>query len=131
MATVHTQAQDEAHLQDDFQLCLDYINSYNEIPVPTRSPKRPSAATCNLSLSPLKSTTSSYNDVSSDEFALYSSDRNLLFSGASPDALPVLNDASFYNEIALDDEICVVDKVVTILKYHDQWDPRKVAFVSV
>lgn len=126
-------------MAEDFQLCLDFLNSYNGGDVPPRSPHRLKRGVASEGSQPHKSDADPILDDGSSDFAIESdhSARNSVFSRSEKGhtkSSPSLDDATcamFLEEVSMQSEVCSVDDVITISKYHDQWDPKKVAFVVV
>lgn len=135
--------------RDSFALCLDYLQMYEDMPeVPARSPRRPKGISTVFPLISNPTNNRQNLGLNCNEYSSYSSHSSQyttsnnrvsvsssLFSEENEprqDTQPLDNSMVdlFLEEITGEDEICCVDSVVTIVKSHDQWDPKKVAIVA-
>lgn len=132
---------------DGLQQCLDYLSTYEDPPVPVRSPNRQAKyyktheskyghhSKPKLHEMPLlEQDELLISDASSSEYLMSSdeSEHSSIFSDHSrAKQLDLSDDEAYMNEISSGCLICNIDNVVTIVRKHDRWDPKKVSFVSI
>ncbi|GEQ69505.1 hypothetical protein JCM33374_g3177 [Metschnikowia sp. JCM 33374] len=141
--------------RDDLTQCLNYfqMQGHNtDTDIPRRSPRRPKVmplADYDMDTLEKRSSIPLVHDSLAGDYSMVgcdesesgnttqnSSSRSSLFSLENDTTLSSrepLRSAlveEYLDEIALDDEICCVDNVVTIVKCHDQAASRRVVFVA-
>lgn len=116
--------------------------------IPARSPRRPTAVVLGANKGSLASQHDNdlFDDVSSAEFLLDgpNSPRDSLFSlnepgaprrqsFASNEAMDSINNApiEFFLDELLELQVCQIDDLVSIERWHDDWDPQTVQFVTI
>ena len=131
---------DYTHHQGELVDFLEYINMYeSNVDIPKRSPRRPKGMSAVFQAEPDKKhdsfDTSTFHDTFSPEYTFSARSANSSLFSVDSDLMPrePLESAlveEYLDEITGEDEICSVDNVVTIVKCHDQWDPKKVSFIA-
>lgn len=116
--------------------------------VPARSPKRPSAIVLTASKDALKNGNDDdlFDDVSSAEFFLegQNSPRDSLFSLNEPNAprrqnfafnetLDKIDDSEieFFLDEMLELQVCQIDDLISIQRWHDEWDSQTVQHIRI